>query len=123
LPFAGGRLDLDDVGAEVAEALGGERAGHRDRAVDDSVAVENAAGGGSDHCVPCCGGQTGVSTPPAADERSSASMSSTLRAATVTSELFSVEAPVMSSMKRTGGTRHSYSPSSGAMSSDSRRPS
>ena len=40
-------------------------------------------------------------------------MSSTERAATVTSELFSVLAPVMSSMKRAGGTRHSYSPSPG----------
>jgi hypothetical protein len=43
LPFARCGLDLDDIGAEVAEALGGERPGHRDGAVDDAVAVEDAA--------------------------------------------------------------------------------
>ena len=37
---AGGWLDLDDVGAEVAELHGAERAAHDLREVDDAHAVE-----------------------------------------------------------------------------------
>ena len=42
LPFAGDRLHFDDIRAEVAEALGGEGAGHGDGAVEDPVAGKNA---------------------------------------------------------------------------------
>ena len=42
LPFARDRLHFDDVRAEVAEALRGERAGHGDRAVENPVAGKNA---------------------------------------------------------------------------------
>jgi len=49
LPFAGDRLDLDDVGAQVAQALGREGAGHGDGAVEDAEALED--GGGFVHGV------------------------------------------------------------------------
>ena len=37
LPLARDRLDLDDVGAEIAEPLAGERTGHGDRAIKDPI--------------------------------------------------------------------------------------
>src|SRR5699024_2046292 len=105
--------------------------GHGDRTVDHPVAVEDGGGGRGGHCFLCllggwvrdggrvaagsagwqrglAGGQCAIaSRPSSAEERSSASISSTDRAATSASELFSVLAPVIRSMNRAGGTRHS----------------
>jgi hypothetical protein len=41
LPFAFDRLDLDDIGAEVAEPLRRERTSHRDGAIERAIAGEN----------------------------------------------------------------------------------
>ena len=42
LPLARDGLDLDHVGAEIAEPLRRERAGHGDGAVENAVAGEDA---------------------------------------------------------------------------------
>ena len=42
LPLAGHRLDLDHIGAEIAEALRRERPGHGDRTVQHAIAAQNS---------------------------------------------------------------------------------
>ena len=44
LPFAGDRLDLHDIGAEVSQTLRGEGTGHGDGTIENAVAAENAHG-------------------------------------------------------------------------------
>jgi hypothetical protein len=42
LPLAVDRLDLDDVGAQIAQALRRERPRHGDRAIEHAIPGENA---------------------------------------------------------------------------------
>ncbi len=44
---AAGRLDLEHFGAEIAEALGRERAGQHPRQIDDPNALERAGPAGA----------------------------------------------------------------------------
>ena len=54
--IAGGGLDLQDVGAEVGEELGAERAGHAGGEVEDAQPVECGAG----HRGSCRTGRRGL---------------------------------------------------------------
>ena len=61
-----GRLDLDDVGAHVAQHLPAERPGHHLAELDDADAVERAGGGAARARTAACSPRAPALTPRAA---------------------------------------------------------